>query len=93
MHLSCHRHLEVLTSVKATRSNNVITFAIATAGTNIKSETITFPAGFNVASANLIEQVGISTPGTFSIAGQTLKYTFQETFISAGTKIMFMEAR
>ncbi len=40
---------------------------------------ITFPPGYDVTNAKLIELTGITTPGTFSVSSQTLIYTFLET--------------
>jgi hypothetical protein len=58
-------------------STYVIAFQLGTAGTDVKSETITFPVGFDVTNANMIEvndgacndqfQTGVLT-----VAGQTL---------------------
>ena len=69
-----------LTNVFALSSNNVfkgtgyynIGFTTATTGT-IKTIEVTFPAGFNVAGAKLIQSVGTGA-GSLSISGQTLKY-------------------
>src|SRR5207249_12273161 len=70
-----------LTNVFAMPSNNMfkgtgyynIGFTTATTGT-IKSIEITFPAGFNVAGAKLIQTQGAGA-GSLSVSGQTVKYT------------------
>src|SRR2546426_4606566 len=70
-----------LTNVFALPSNNVfkgtgyynIGFTTATTGT-IKTIEITFPAGFNVAGAKLIQTQGTGA-GSLSVTGQTVKYT------------------
>lgn len=69
-----------LTNVFAVPSNNIfntksyyiIAFTTATTGT-IKTVELTFPTGFNIASAKLIEVQGIG-PGSLSVAGQVLIY-------------------
>src|SRR2546422_1951622 len=70
-----------LTNVFALSSNNVfkgtgyynIAFTTATTGT-IKTIEITFPAGFNVGSAKLIQTQGTGA-GSLSVSVQTVKYT------------------
>ncbi len=70
-------------------SHYVIGFNTATTG-NIKFITITFPAGFNIANAKLIEAGGIGT-GSTSVSGQTLTYTVSSPVsISSGKTIMIM---
>src|SRR5437867_5348688 len=69
-----------LTNVFALPSNNlysaktyyIVAFTTATTGT-IKNATMTFPAGFNVASAKLVEVQNIGA-GSLSKSGQTLTY-------------------
>ena len=71
----------VLTNVFALPADNLfstktyytIAFTTATAGA-IREIEMTFPAGFNVASAKLLEVQGIGT-GSLSVSGQTVKYT------------------
>jgi hypothetical protein len=70
-----------LTNVFALPSNNIfnsksyytITFTTATTGI-ISTVEITFPTGFNIASAKLIEVQGLGL-GSLSVSGQVLKYT------------------
>src|SRR5437867_3478069 len=70
-----------LTNVFALPSNNLfkgtgyynIAFTTATTGT-IKTIEITFPAGFNVAAAKLVQTQGAGA-GSLSVSGQTVKYT------------------
>src|SRR5213593_1015687 len=70
-----------LTNVFAFPSNNVfratgyynIAFTTATTGT-IKTIEITFPAGFNVGSAKLLQTQGTGA-GSLSVSGQVVKYT------------------
>lgn len=70
-------------------SHYVIGFTTATTGT-IKVITITFPAGFNIANAKLIEASGIGAGG-ISVAGQTLTYTVNSAVsVPAGKSIMIM---
>lgn len=92
--------LAALTNVLAMPSNNavleesyyVISFTTATTGT-IKTVEITYPSGFNVANAKLIEVTpppGIGV-GTLSVSAQTLIYTVtSEVSVAPGTKIMLM---
>jgi hypothetical protein len=71
----------VLTNVFALPADNLfstktyytIAFTTATAG-SINVIEMTFPAGFNVASAKLLEVQGIGA-GSLSVSGQTVKYT------------------
>ncbi len=89
--------LAALTNVIAMPTNNlvstksyyVIAFTTATTGT-IKTIDITYPAGFNVANAMLIEASGIGA-GTISVSGQIVTYTVASPVsVSAGTNIMIM---
>lgn len=57
----------------STRTYYTIAFTTATAGA-IKEIEITFPAGFNVAGAKLLEVQGIGA-GSLSVLGQIVKYT------------------
>lgn len=71
----------VLTNVFALPADNLfstktyytIAFTTATAGA-IRDVEMTFPAGFNVASAKLLEVQGIGA-GSLSVSGQVVKYT------------------
>jgi len=71
----------VLTNVFALPADNLfstktyytIAFTTATAG-SINVIEMTFPAGFNVASAKLLEVQGIGA-GSLSVSGQVVKYT------------------
>lgn len=84
-----------LTNVIVEPSNNlfsleshyVVGFTAGTTGT-IKTVNITFPAGFNIANANLILVSGIGAGG-ISVAGQTVTYTINSAVsVPAGTSIM-----
>jgi hypothetical protein len=86
-----------LTNVIAMPSNNavsekswyLISFTTATTGT-VKKIEVTFPSGFNVANAKLIEKTGIGG-GTLSVSGQTVTYTIGSAVsVPAGTKITLM---
>lgn len=72
-----------LTNVSATPSNDlvnsissyVITFALGTAGVDVKSVEVTFPAGFDVTNAKMmnIDTIYSGFPtGTLSVSGQKL---------------------
>ena len=75
-------------------SNYIVSFTTATAGA-IKFIDITWPAGFNVAGAMLVERTEtgpVIGPGTLSIVGQTTTYkvTGVPPPIPAGTPISIM---
>ena len=83
-----------LTSTSTQPTSNILTtmasyeilFTTATAGT-IKTVTVTFPAGYVVGSAILIERAGIGAGG-LSASGTTLAYTVSSPVrIAAGTPI------
>jgi hypothetical protein len=57
----------------STRTHYTIAFTTATAGA-IKEIEMTFPVGFNVASAKLLQVQGIGA-GSLSVSGQIVKYT------------------
>jgi hypothetical protein len=87
-----------LTNVIAMPSNNavserswyLISFTTATADT-IKKIDVTFPAGFNIAAAKLIEKTGIPGAGSVSVTGQTVIYTSNAgQSVGAGVQIMLM---
>lgn len=67
-----------------TNSYYTISFNTATAGI-IKSIEITFPAGFNIVSAKLMEIQGIGT-GSATITGQTLKYSVSSPVLVPASK-------
>jgi len=85
-----------LTNVFALPSNNLfkgtgfynIGFTTATTGT-IKTIEITFPAGFNVAGAKLIQSVGMGA-GSISISGQVVKYTITTAVSVTAPKAMMI---
>ena len=64
----------------------IIAFTTATAGA-IRDIEVTFPSGFNVASAKLLEVQGIGA-GSLSVSGQVVKYTVSSVVsIPASTAI------
>jgi hypothetical protein len=84
----------VLTNVFALPADNLfstktyytIAFTTATAGA-IREIEMTFPAGFNVASAKLLEVQGIGA-GSLSVSGQVVKYTISSAVsVPASTAI------
>jgi hypothetical protein len=60
-------------NIFSTRTYYTIAFTTATTGA-IRDIEMTFPAGFNVATAKLLEVQGIGA-GSLSVSGQTVKYT------------------
>jgi hypothetical protein len=60
-------------NIFSTKTYYTIAFTTATAGA-IKEIEITFPAGFNLAGAKLLEVQGIGA-GSLSVLGQVVKYT------------------
>src|SRR5437773_7942048 len=85
-----------LSNVFALPSNNLykgtgfynVGFTTATSGT-IKTIEITFPAGFSVAGAKLIQSVGMG-PGSISISGQVIKYTITTAVSVTAPKAMMI---
>ena len=85
-----------LTNVFALPSNNLykgtgfynVGFTTATTGT-IKTIEITFPAGFSVAGAKLIQSVGMGA-GSISISGQVVKYTITTAVSVTAPKAMMI---
>lgn len=70
----------------STKTYYTIAFTTATAGA-IKEIEITFPAGFNLAGAKLLELQGIGA-GSLSVLGQVVKYTISSpASIPASTAI------
>src|SRR5437867_5665364 len=67
----------------------VVAFTTGTTGT-IKTITMTFPSGFVLTNAKLIEVQNIG-PGTISVAGQTITYTVNSAVsVPAGAAIKIM---
>ena len=85
-----------LTNVFALPSNNLykgtgfynVGFTTATTGT-IKTIEITFPAGFSVAGAKLIQSVGMGA-GSISVSGQVVKYTITTAVSVTAPKAMMI---
>src|SRR5437867_6860567 len=85
-----------LTNVFALPSNNLfkgsafynVGFTTATTGT-IKTIEITFPAGFNVAGAKLIQSVGTGA-GSISVSGQVVKFAIASPVSVTAPKAMMI---
>ncbi len=83
MRLEANANTGTLTNVSTTPTNDlvnsistyVITFALGTAGVDVKSVEITFPTGFDVSNAKMVKvdtvYSGFPT-GTLKVSGQTL---------------------